>query len=655
MRNRWNWRILLIAAVAANGAASAVAVTTSVGGGTFDVGGLLGADRYYTHATAITGQNTISTNLEAGFFWNGHETLQHVATTTTNFVADASSWGGASIPDKYDRHATWAAMLIGGRATVGGDPVLQQGIAYGTDLRSGAIASFWTGEAYALEFSSSFDSFFTPYEQTFGVADVVNSSFGFEDASGTDVYSVIMDAYCFQNPTTTYVASAGNSGTDGDNTVGSPGAGYNAITVAALSGGNTYTTVANFSSRSPQDFGYRNEFDVPVTTLGVRAAVDIAAPGTSLISAFYGGQNGGNNTTLSGSTDEGSNPAAYSSEGIGGTSFAAPLVAGGAALVASAAKTLPELSGNAAARESVVVKALLLNGADKTTGWDNGQQMETVGSDTYLRTTQGLDWASGTGRMNLDATFDLQVGGQIDVAGTGTGDLGDVVRTGWDFGNAVIDTDNSYRISEWLRGGTTFTATLAWLRNREFDYDTSFYEDVAQADLNLSVWALDESDEFTTLIARSESEYNTVEHLSFTLPGSGFYGFKVEYPSNTFDNSGTWGTAGNPQNYAVSWQAVPEPGSMALAGIAAGLLAIGTRRRSRVAFLKTLGKEFACTALRKETHGLLLDRSPATQTARADLIRPSGGCDGAAAQPAGGPDAWSHWASQKTLAGASLS
>ncbi len=57
MRNRWNWRILLIAAVAANGAASAVAVTTSVGGGTFDVG-------------------------------------------------DASSWGGASIPDKFDRHTT---------------------------------------------------------------------------------------------------------------------------------------------------------------------------------------------------------------------------------------------------------------------------------------------------------------------------------------------------------------------------------------------------------------------------------------------------------------------------------------------------------------------------------------------------------------------
>ena len=292
-----------------NGFDPSAAATTTVGGGAFDLNALLGADRYYGHTTPITGQNTISTNLEAGYFWNGHETLAHVATNTTNFIADAESWGGASVPAKYDRHATWAAMFIGGRQTAVDPEVRQQGIAPGTDLRAAAIASEWNGPAYALGFKITLASFLTPYEQTFGVADVVNSSYGFTDdpdlpptgtASGTDSLSIVMDAYCFQNPGTTYVASAGNSGPTA-NTVGSPGSDYNAITVGALFGANAYTAVANFSSRGPQDFGYRDAAGGTVTVADVRAAVDIAAPGDSLVSAFYGGPTGATTPTSAGS------------------------------------------------------------------------------------------------------------------------------------------------------------------------------------------------------------------------------------------------------------------------------------------------------------------------------------------------------------------
>ncbi len=555
--------------------------TTTVGGQTFDLNAFLGADRYYDHTTPITGQNTISTNLEAGFFWNGHETLQHVATTTTNFVADpASSWGGTSISAKYDRHATWAAMLIGGQDTISGDPVLSQGIAPDTTLRSAAIATAWISPAYALSFNISANSILYPFEQTFGVADVVNSSFGYSDPSGTTFdLSIAMDAYGFLNPTTTYVTSAGNEGPT-TNTVGAPGSLYNTITVGALSPANSFDTVAGFSSRAPQAFGYRDETNTTVTVPGVRAAVDVSAPGFSLVSALYGGQNGGNNPTLTGSLDQGSIPVAYSN-GISGTSFAAPLVAGGASLLASAAKTLPTLAGNPAAAESVVVKSLLLNGADKTTGWDNGQQTVTVGSDTYLRTTQSLDWAAGSGRMNLDTTFDLQVNGQTDVPGTTTGDLGDVTRFGWDYGEAVLGVDNDYVISDALLGGTPLTVTLSWLRNRFFDFGTLQYDDVAQADLNLSVWALDSSNDFTTLVASSESLYNTVEHLSFTVPSSGQYGLRISYPLNTFDNTtgNVWGDVNNPQAYAVSWQAVPEPGGLTLLAAAAAGIPLAARRR----------------------------------------------------------------------------
>jgi hypothetical protein len=54
------------------------ALTSTVGGGSFDVNAFLGAGRYYNHSTPITGQNTITTNLEAGHMWNGHESLAHV-------------------------------------------------------------------------------------------------------------------------------------------------------------------------------------------------------------------------------------------------------------------------------------------------------------------------------------------------------------------------------------------------------------------------------------------------------------------------------------------------------------------------------------------------------------------------------------------------
>jgi len=549
--------------------------TTSVGGFTFDLNNFLGANTYYGHATPITGQNTITTNLEAGYFWNGHETLQHVVTNTTNFVSGTTAWMGADIAAKYDRHATWASMLIGGRQTIGGG-IYQDGIAWDTDLRSAAIASRWLSPAYALSFDLTAESFLVPYEQTFGVADVVSSSYGFTDPGGTDALSIVMDAYCWQNPATTYVASAGNSGPT-SNTVGSPGSDYNAITVAALGNANTFDTVASFSSRAPQAFGYVTASGT-VTVAGVRAAVDIAAPGTSIVAAFWGGQAGGNNPTLASSTNQGTSADVYSA--VQGTSFAAPLVAGGAALVASAAKTLPALSANSDAVQSVVVKSLLLTGADKTSGWSNGQQSVVVGGTSYIRTTQSLDYAVGAGRMDLTTTFDLQLNGQTDVVGTGTGSLGQVARLGWDYGNAVVGVNNDYVITDALTGSTTLTTSLSWQRNRFFDFGTTEYADVAQANLNVSVWELDGGNAFTTLVARSESLYNTVEHLSFTLPRSGRYGLRVEYPANTFDETvgDVWGTAAFPQGYAVSWTAVPEP-SLAACGIAAASIAAVVRRR----------------------------------------------------------------------------
>jgi hypothetical protein len=556
--------------------------TSSVGGNSFNGNNFLGANRYYNHSTSITGQNTITTNLEAGHIWNGHESLGHV----TSFTHSSDTWGGASVAPKYDRHATWVGMLIGGRQTNTNGGIFQQGIAYGTDLRSAAIATSWSGAAYAGAFSNSANSYVTAFANSFGTADVINSSFGYTDPGGTDVFTLFSDSMAYQNPFSTYVTSAGNSGSAA-NTVGAPGAGYNTITVGALGNANTYDTAASFSSRSPQSFGYYNKNGAEVIVNGVRAAVDISAPGASLNSAFYGGQNGGNNTTLAGSTN---NTATNQySQGIAGTSFSAPLVAGGASLVASAAKTLAGLSSNQNARQSVVVKALLLNGADKTSGWSNGQVLASAGGDSYISTTQSVDWVVGTGRMNLDTTFQLQVNGQIDVTGTGQGQLGSVATSGWDYGNAMVGTNNDYVLANPILGNSTITTTLTWMRVREWDAFTGDLYEIAQANLNLSVWSLDQNNTFTDLVARSESFYNNVEHLTFTAPTTGRYGIRVEYGGNTFDNTtnNIWGTNSYLQDYGLSWNAVavPEPGSLMLVSLCGPLL-IFSRGRALAAMRK---------------------------------------------------------------------
>ncbi|MGA0369484.1 MAG: S8 family serine peptidase [Kiritimatiellia bacterium] len=548
--------------------------TTGAGFPAYNLDSALGANRYTGHTTSITGQNTVTTNLEAGHIWNGHESLSHVSSFTHH--SDAF---GTTTADLYDRHATWAGMLIGGRQTAGGG-IYQQGLAYGTDLRSAALATSWGGNAYALSFGFSYSTVATAFSTAFDTSDVINSSYGFTDAAGANAYTLLSDGAAFAHSTTTHVVSAGNSGPTA-NTVGSPGSGYNQITVAALAPTDDYNVVASFSSRAPQDFSYYDETGTGVLVSGVRAAVDLAAPGQDIVSAYYDGQSGGNNSTLTGSTAGTGADNLYSS--VSGTSFAAPIVAGGAALVTSAAKTLEDLSGNADATQSVVVKSLLLTGADKTDGWDNGQTLTQVNGDAVQVTSQSLDWDAGAGRMNLDRTFDIQVNGQTDVAGFTLGNLGSVDVRGWDYGAVRLGLSNEYILDGTLDGNSTLTSTLSWLRNREWDEVNITVADVAQADLNLSIWQLDDNLDFTTQVARSESQYNTVEHLSFTLPETGRYGIRIEYDANTFDNTvnDVWGSAGIEQTYGLAWDlvVVPEAGVLVMFSALSLALLLGLRRR----------------------------------------------------------------------------
>lgn len=515
-----------------------------------NVAPIIGADRFYN--AGITGQNTITANIEAGHVWSGHDTLGHV----TQFVNDSSAPAGGWATPAYDRHATWVGMMIGGRGT----QTYQTGVAPNTDLRSGAIATSWSGSAYALSFSIGGNSFLTPYSSGvtgFGAADVINSSWGFTDPDGDNLYSILPDGLANQNPLTTYVVSAGNNG-PGTNTVGSPGAAYNAITVGALqNSGNNYDTIASFSSRGPNDWvdGSGN------VVSGVRAAVDISAPGTTLTSAYYGGQSGGNDPNLAGSSASGSS-SSYSG-GLGGTSFSSPITAGGAALMVSASRA--DTLG-AESRDARVIKANMLNAARKTTGWDNGQ----FDDNGVIVTNQSLDWTFGAGALDLDRTYDQYLQGETDIAGTTGGTTDQTI--GWDYGEVSLNAgSNDVIINQVLAGGTEFRATLAWFRERTASGFT--VSDVGEADLDLQIW----DSTFTTLYATSQSFYNNVEHLTFNLPETGTYGIRVNYFGNMFGNLTS-------EEYGLAWWAeaaeIPVPASGGAVLVLTCLTVFRRRRRA---------------------------------------------------------------------------
>lgn len=531
--------------------------------GTFtgvSVANLIGANRFYN--AGITGQNSAVASIEAGHIWNGHESLTHVS----NFVNHATTWQTVPGQPEFDRHATWVGMMIGGRQAGQFAGEYQAGIAPGTDLRSGAIATNWNGSAYALSFGATVQTLATAYGGHFGSADVINSSWGGTDPGGNGVISRIVDGLANQNRGTTMVSSAGNAG-PGAGSVGSPGSGYNGITVAALQNvGNVYDSVAGFSSRGPMPFSF------PDGTLvqGVRAAVDIAAPGTTLTSAFYGGQTGGNNPSLANSVPSGG-PNFYSG-GLGGTSFSAPIVAAGAALLVSGSRQDAQLAGNDNARDARVIKAALLNSADKITGWNNGQSV--VGG--VVTTTQSLDWASGAGALNLDRAFDQYLAaGTRDVPGLGGGT---VQVTGWDYGQATLGSTVSYEIANMLLGGSMFTVTLDWFRERTFDLQLNSSQDIGQANFDLFVRDLDTDD----IVAQSISVYNNVEHLHFMLPSTSRYAIEVSFVNNLFGSLSF-------EQFGLAWFGVaapddggrlPVPASWALLALG---LALAARSRRRAA------------------------------------------------------------------------
>jgi len=542
----------------------------------------VGADRFYN--AGFFGSRTILTNVEGGYVWPGQESTNR---SVAAWIADPTL---TFATPQYDYHATAVGFTLAGlgpQDANGYYSYAQLGMAPAAALVSAAIATDWPDHSGA--FNTSNRSFTYAYQTAlagtglynlffpnsgFGYvgirSDVVNSSWGFSgDPAGTAYETRAIDALIYSNHNVVCLAA----GNDGGAPVSGPASGYNAIAVGALASDVTnppFSTLADFSSTGPNDF-YNPV--TRITTYGVRPGVSIVAPGTNLYLATYAGQTGTNSDghLFDGSGLTPADLAKYAAQlyftAAAGTSFASPIVAGGAALVVDAGYAT---FGGGESIDGRVIKAVLLNSADKPDGWTN--HSSNVGGVQV--TTQSLDYRYGSGALNLNRAYDQYLSGTANLPGL-TG--GTVDPLGWDYGQVAEGTPNVYAINTALHGGQILTVTLDWFVNRSLnasDLDNPVAADVCFDRLDVEIWSVVDG-VLTARLAAAQGVYNNVDHLYFSLPTDGHYALEVLWAGNIYD---VLGNSPHLDDYGLAWAVVPEPASL-------GLLLMGAvallRRRTR--------------------------------------------------------------------------
>ena len=551
---------------------------------------ILGANRWTS--IGFTGTGAILANVEGGWAWastaanpNRHETLP--VGRVSQFLAGP---GALTTAGAFQSHATACTMLMGGVGTQN----TQKGMSSTSTLWTGNIATSISGSSFNAPYSSTAplyrDVIRDGVAAAGGVrANIVSSSWGFGGSTGNNDTTRMIDAVLYESRVDgvrgagLFCVAAGNSGPN-ENTIISPAAGFNGLVVGALTSDSSnpqFGTAASFSSRGRQS--YFNPNNSTTMTLA-RNRVDIAAPGTSLTVAAMqtGGVDGGPSNL-------------YGTNGAG-TSYATPLTAGGIALMVGAAKSTLFVA-NPDAVDGRVLKAVVMNSATKTVGWTNNAS--SIGG--VWQTTEALDRATGAGRLNLNRAFDQYVpianGGQAgttDVAGLASGNLGSVAATGWDFGRVQLSgtTTNNYRLPT-LLAATTLTATLSWYADNtisDFTQNNGTSTTFGHfLDLNLFLY-VDNGGVPGTLVASSISNFNSSEHIFFTLPSvSQSYVLQVAFnAANTqdynFDNTTS-------ELYGLAWSGtpvvvVPEPATL-------GMLATAALAGATYGYYKRRGREGA--------------------------------------------------------------
>ncbi|MDV3350857.1 S8 family serine peptidase [Leptothoe sp. ISB3NOV94-8A] len=249
-----------------------------------------------------------------------------------------------------------------------------------------------------------------------------------------------------------------------------------------------------------------------------------------------------------------------------GSSFAAPHVAATVALLQEwGDRQIRTASWSLDTREPMVMKAVLLNAADKLMDEGNGQNLGMgktlldesnltwIASDAYRDPKVPLHGELGTGQLNAFRAYEQFNGGQWPP--------GNVPIVGWDYNSLPLAAGNDtsqesiytdYVIDSPLKEGSYFAATLTWERqvaladsndNGLYDIGESFNSQELN-NLNLYLMPADEND-MDKSIWSSVSEVDSLEHIFYKIPQTGRYKLRVVYEKQV--------TSEVAQPYALAW------------------------------------------------------------------------------------------------------
>jgi len=407
------------------------------------------------------------------------------------------------------------------------------------------------------------------------------------DLNGMSDTSLLMDEYTgyygkTNGITGTYrnvlmVVAAGNSGA----LLGQPADAFNVLTVGALDSGNPTSTDLFDPTRAPLPSvaGYSSKLPLA----DGRCGVDVVAPGTQIAVV--------ENLTTSNLTLAG-----FSGVLGSGTSFAAPLVTGEAALLYGApnhpldnTETLISLStttlkGQAFNTDNKLIKALIINSADKIAGVDSNGVAQaswqpgliTVGPGGVTNSIHPLNYAVGSGQANAEEAYytyyelsnrfwdvnTLATNGQVNTYTYGQGDFVNVAPS----------------LPE-----LTLTATLVWDRHVDYSVNTDTNDPTLGTLLNTNLLSnldlilqQETAPNTWTDIYRSISPNDNVEQIYLSDLSSTNI-FRLEVVATDLVDQ----TLGEQYALAVSFLPIPEPSTVAMTTLIL-LSAYGRRRWLRL-------------------------------------------------------------------------